>query len=109
MAQAVKAGIVQADTAGGFLELLAGREMGRGSAFCGFEKYTSKKGPLPVIDRGPKNILIYLAFQDMQVYNMTTTNKGRAKGVSSTPRPYAGATPPTQQYNCASLIIPDFS
>ena len=44
MAQAVKAGIVQADTAGGFLELLAGREMGRGSAFCGFEKYTSKKG-----------------------------------------------------------------
>lgn len=26
----------------------------------------------------------------MQVYNMTTTNKGRAKGVTSTPRPYAG-------------------
>ena len=43
------------------------------------------------MDRGPKNILIYLAFQDMRVYNMTTTNKGRAKGVSSTPRPYAGA------------------
>ena len=42
------------------------------------------------MDRGPKNILIYLAFQDMRVYNMTTANKGRAQGVSSTPRPYAG-------------------
>ena len=60
--------------------------------FCGFEKYTSKKRASADIDRGPKNILIYLAFQDMRVYNMTTTNKGRAKGVSSTPRPYAGAS-----------------
>ena len=23
------------------------------------------------MDRGPKNIMIYLAFQDMRVYNMT--------------------------------------
>ena len=61
------------------------------------------------MDRGPKNILIYLAFQDMQVYNMTTTNKGRAKGVTSTPAPMREKGPPTQQYNCASLIIPDFS
>lgn len=40
---------------------------------------------------------------------MTTTNKGRAKGVTSTPAPMRENTPPTQQYNCASLIILDFS
>ena len=77
--------------------------------FCGFEKYTSKKRASAGIDRGPKNILIYLAFQDMRVYNMTTTNKGRAKGATNTPAPMRERQPPTQQYNCASLIIPDFS
>lgn len=40
---------------------------------------------------------------------MTTTNKGRAKGATNTPAPMREKGPPTQQYNCASLIIPDFS
>ena len=53
-------------------------------------KSTHQKRASADMDRGPKNILIYLAFQDMRVYNMTTANKGRAQGVSSPPRPYAG-------------------
>ena len=56
MAQAVKADIARTDTASGFLELLADREK-RASAG---------------IDRGPKNIMIYLAFQDLRVYKENT-------------------------------------
>ena len=62
MAQAVKADIARTDTASGFLELLADREMGRVSA----------KRASAGIDRGPKNIMIYLAFQDLRVYNENT-------------------------------------
>ena len=42
MAQAVKAGIVRADTASGFLELLADREMGRVSAKKGLCRYRQR-------------------------------------------------------------------
>ena len=40
---------------------------------------------------------------------MTTANKGRAKGTAIPNAPMREIAPPTQQYNCASLIIPDFS
>ena len=42
MAQAVKAGIARADTASGFLELLADREMGRVSAKKGLCRYRQR-------------------------------------------------------------------
>lgn len=42
------------------------------------------------IGRGPKNMLIYLAFWDSRVYNVVKANKGRAKGATNTLRPYAG-------------------
>lgn len=54
-------------------------------------------------------MLIYLAFQVSRVYNVVKANKGRTQGIAVPYAPMREHAPPTQQYNCASLIIPDFS